>query len=80
MSDEEREMRMIFFFLRNVCGTCTNKVHTYYCKLVQVLMLAMLSFRTMSVIWSVFFVLDIIVVLKVIKKLYTVTIQNHSWN
>lgn len=80
VSDEEREMRMIFFFLRNVCGTCTNKVHTYYCKLVKVLMLAMLSFRTMSVIWSVFFVLDIIVVLKVIKKLYTVTIQNHSWN
>lgn len=79
MSDGEKEMHMIFF-LRNVCGTCTNKVHTYYCKLVKVLMLAMVSFRTMSVIWSVVFLCYIIVVLKVIRKLYAVAIQNHSWN
>lgn len=69
MSDEEREMYMIFFFLRNVCGICINKVYIYYCKLVKVLMLVMLSFRIMFVIWSVFFVLDIIVVFKVIEKI-----------
>lgn len=67
MSDEEREMRMIFFFYEMFVVHVPIK-HTYYCKLVKVLMLAMLSFRTMSVIWSVFFVLDIIVVLKVIEK------------
>lgn len=69
MSDEEREMRMIFFFLLNVCGIRINKVYIYYCKLVKVLMLVMLSFRIIFVIWSVFFVLDIIVVFKVIEKI-----------
>lgn len=48
----ERDMHIIFF-LQNICSTCTKIVHIYYYKLVHMLMLAMLSFRTMSVIWSV---------------------------